>query len=174
MKETLNYIYEKMDELTKRIDEVDNLELKNISIEEYNDLKYIAQSILNLEIKPVAIKYNGFIRDFTSIQERLDFINSKLKVHNILDGTIELFTSLAYTSIVSSYSSLNLHYIEYKFPKIFGQDIDMIYENDQEDLMSEEIKNVLLESFDQLDLIYEETEEKIINPGFENEEEYLI
>lgn len=41
----------------------------------------------------------------------------------MLDGTRELFTSLAYNSTVKSYSPFNVVYVAWKFPKLFNENV---------------------------------------------------
>lgn len=159
-------------EESKNLIVIENLKEKNLCLEEYSYLVNKAKRFIDVDPKPIAMKCNSFINQFSNTQEALDYINAKLKDQIVLDGTRELFTSLAYTSTVSSYSPLNLYYVEYKFPQIFGYDIILIYDDKEDDISSEELEKILLESFEQFDSIYEETEEKIINPGFEGEEEY--
>lgn len=106
----------------------DSLKKKEIYIKEYNSLVNEAKSLVNTEPKAISLKCDYFINNFSNTQDRLDYINGKLKYETILDGTKELFTSLAYNSTVSSYSSFNLHYVAYKFPKIFGYEVTINYD----------------------------------------------
>lgn len=105
---------------------IELMKLKDLRLDKYNVLTEEAKTLVNTESMTISLKSDYFINNFSNIQERLDFINSKLEDEIILDGTRELFTSLAYSSTVSSYSPINIYYVAYKFPKIFHQEVNII------------------------------------------------
>lgn len=131
------------------------LEEKDLYLGKYNLLKKETKKTINIDVEPIGLESNYFINMFSTTQERLNYINKKLDKEIILDGTNELFTSLAYESKVKSYSPFRIMYVAYKFPKIFNQNITIIYEKTSSS-----------------DLKYEEVEEKIIYPSYEGEVEY--
>lgn len=157
MNKTLIDIFKELENLSFKLDEVhkeikelvpmfddpeesenpivkEKLNNRELYIEEYNCLLNKGKNIMNIDSKPIALKCNYFINHFPTTQERLDFINEKLKSEIVLDGTSELFTSLAYSSIVKSYSSFNIVYVAWKFPQIFNENITIIYDDKLESM----------------------------------------
>lgn len=132
-----------LDEIDKEIRELvpmfddlgesEDIVVKEKLIEEYNHLLNKAKCFINTEPKAIALECDYFINNFLTTQERLDFINDKLRSETILDGTSELFTSLAYSSTVESYSSFNIVYVAWKFPQVFNIDITIIYNDNKEE-----------------------------------------
>ena len=77
--------------------------------------------------EPTGLQCDIFTSNFGDTQAALDYINKKLNGKSLMYGVKELFQGLAYNSRVNSYSALNLYYMQYKFPEIFGSDITLIY-----------------------------------------------
>lgn len=126
---------------------IDLINMKELYIIEYNSLLNVAKNLADTNPKAIRLKCDYFIKNFSNTQNSLDYINSNLKGKPILDGTKELFTSLAYNSTVSSYSPLNIYYVSYKLPQIFGQEVTVIY-----DQMEQEKSNFNEINEDELEL----------------------
>ncbi|SHH60158.1 hypothetical protein [Sporanaerobacter acetigenes] len=151
----------------------DSLKKKEIYIKEYNSLIYEAKNLVNTEPKVISLKCDYFINNFSNTQDSLDYINGKLKDETILDGTKELFTSLAYNCTVESYSPFNVHYVAYKIPEIFGQEVTVNYDQvlDLEESIdykevSNELAKKIIETGEALGKFY--TFEKGIYVGIDN------
>lgn len=126
------------------------LVLKDIYLDEMDHIRRILNLLERLIInKPKAVISDYFINMFENTQRNLDFVNIELNKYTLIEGVRELFTGLCYGEVVESYSVINLFYIEYKFPKIFGEDVKLKYP-----------------------VKYSETEEKIIPGRYEDEEPY--
>jgi hypothetical protein len=146
LKEVLISIFKQMDEVDTHIDAlrrkirelinffededeskdpkvIEYVKQKEIYLEQYRFLYDTARDIsdrLSENNKPVKFECSCFQERFKDTQDALDFINKELNRVTVLEGTKELFQGLAYKTFVSSLSPLNLFYINYKLPRIFG------------------------------------------------------
>lgn len=128
---------------------IDLINRKELCLHEYNSLINVAKNLANTKPKPIRLKCDYFTKNFSNTQNSLDYINSKLRGESVLAGTRELFTSLAYNSTVSSYSPLNIYYVAYKLPQIFGHEVTIIHDQmEQEKSDFNVMKNATIESFD--------------------------